>query len=308
MVKSAMIFSYYPPALLAFAFVAMGGLTACAATAETRSLVDDAIERSQELLTQDNIYKPALNVPVIVDDGVYLSAHTLPRRLSKVLPREWASREVVYQSNVGEGIESVFSYLGSLTGFAFRLQESETGGGQSTSIILEHEGTLRNLLDKVAAQINGEWQYKNGVVLFLTERTAIFTLRIPPAVITTSQGASGGESSISSSGNYDVWTDITTRIEQILDSHGGGTATPLQAAGEIIVTASPRALDEAGDFVSNQNRLLGRQVSLDVELLSVRVGDADNYSFSLGAILNGLGIGLGNPAAGTSAATPLPKR
>ena len=262
--------------------VACLGLSAllwgCATTAAVREAVFEADRLGRDAL-RDYRVRVKDSEPFEVRDGVYLKANVIPRRESKALPQEWAGRTVVYESPAPVSLREITNFLSRLTGYAFRTGRV-TGEDE---IFLEHAGSLRSLLDKIATQVDAEWQFRDDVIVFSSTETVVFTVHMPPFQVTGSASQAGHNSNF----QRDVWQDLITGVERILESQGrGGSVVPIRAAGQLIVTANPRALAAVARFIEKENQLLARQIALEVELISVRVSDKDDYTLNLGAILS----------------------
>lgn len=102
----------------------------------------------------------------------------------------------------------------------------------------------------------------------------------------TSSGSSSNTTGVSFSG-MSVWTGIEAGIKQLLTPNTGKVAVS-PSTGTVSVTDTPRVLDQVASFVREQNAALGRQVSVNVRVLSVEVNDGDNYGINWNAVYNNL--------------------
>ena len=275
--------------------VLLGG---CTTSLAVREAVMEADRLGREAV-RDYRAKAKNYAPFEMRDDIYMRANVIPRRESKSLPQEWAGRTVVYESGVSVEFDEVTTFLSRLTGYAFREESINTG----EELFLEHAGSLRSLLDKLATQLDAEWQFQDNVIVFSGSQTVVFTIHMPPFQVTGSASEAGHSSNFS----RNVWNDLISGVERIIESNGGqGNVVPVEAAGQLIVTAKPRALGAVARFIEKENKLLARQIALEVELISVRVSDNDDYEFNLGAVLSDVfetTVNLGNiTSSGTTAA------
>jgi type IVB pilus formation R64 PilN family outer membrane protein len=72
----------------------------------------------------------------------------------------------------------------------------------------------------------------------------------------------------------------------MLSSHGSVVSSP--ATGTLTVTDTPAILARVEKFIERENRTLGRQVLINVTVLSVSLSDEDNYGLNWDLVFNEL--------------------
>ncbi|AIO69236.1 type IVB pilus formation outer membrane protein, R64 PilN family [Burkholderia oklahomensis] len=203
------------------------------------------------------------------------------------------------------------------------------GGGAGTSFapvrILYTGGTLRGLLDAACARFGVFWKYEQGTIRFFFTDTRTFQVNAIPgdsslnaSVVSgaTSDGASGGSqsggagggaSSGASSGTtsltannsantavnsqLSVFNGLQGAIQSMLSRYGSSVASP--ATGSISVTDTPDVLERVAAFMAQQNRVLSRQVLLNVTVLSVSLSAGDAYGIDWSLVYHTLSAKFG---------------
>lgn len=199
-------------------------------------------------------------------------------------------------------------------------------------------GTLHGLLDAAAARFNVYWKYEDGAIVFFYTETRVFQVLAVPgdssvatnvvsgssnnggqSAGTGSGGSSGGTSTASSgsgstptvsSNNNDniamnaqlsVYSSLQSAIKAMLSQAGSVVLSP--ATGSISVTDTPDVLEHVAEFMEQQNRVLSRQVLVNVTVLSVTLTDQDSYGINWNAVYQALGTKFGISTSFTSLIT-----
>jgi type IVB pilus formation R64 PilN family outer membrane protein len=203
--------------------------------------------------------------------------------------------------------------------------------------IVYPSGTLRGLLDTASARFGVYWKYQDQAIVFFYTDTRVFQVAAIPgdssvatnvvsgAVNNGGQSGSGGGSpsgmstgngsgsentpSVSSSNTdniamnaqLSVYNGLQTAIRAMLSPVGSVIISP--ATGSISVTDTPDVLDRVADFMEQQNRVLSRQVLVNVTVLSVTLSNEDSYGINWNAVYQALGTKFGITTAFSSLAT-----
>lgn len=167
-----------------------------------------------------------------------------------------------------------------------------------------YSGSISGFLDMVAAHYGIFWKLEQQNIRFLLTDSRTFRIKALPGDTqlqstvgsTSNSGSAGGSSttastSTGSSSNttgvsftgLSVWAGIETGIKQLLTPVTGKVAVS-PSTGTVSVTDTPRVLDRVAEFVREQNASLGRQVSVNVRVLSVEITDSDNYGINWNAV------------------------
>jgi len=203
---------------------------------------------------------------------------------------------------------------------------------QSQSINFTYEGKVSGAIDLLAARNGVSWEPAgNGARLFLYKTKSFELFAIPGeangsnSISTTggsssggsaggSSGGSGSTSSVSGSSsqstatNYklSIWTSIEAVIKNMLSSGGRMAMSP--SLGSVVVTDTPRVLNEISEYLAPLNAQMRKQMWVNVKVLTVTQTDADQYGLNWTAVytkLNKLGYTLtnNNTAVTTSGAS-----
>jgi type IVB pilus formation R64 PilN family outer membrane protein len=190
-------------------------------------------------------------------------------------------------------------------------------------IVYPH-GTLRGLLDTAAARFNVYWKYADGTITFFYTDTRVYQVTAIPGdskldtnvvsgssnsgaaaggVLTGSSSAggsgSGGSPTVSSDNSTNiamnaqlsVYNGLQTAIKAMLSPAGSVISSP--ATGSISVTDTPDVLERVGQFMEQQNRVLSRQVLVNVTVLSVTLSANDTFGINWDAVYQALGTSFG---------------
>lgn len=187
-------------------------------------------------------------------------------------------------------------------------------GGQSTAtrqMSVSYSGSIGGFLDMVAANYGIFWKMEGLGIRFLLTESRTFRIRALPgdtqlsSLVTISSNTSGTSSSglsaataatSSASGSntagvtfsgLSVWSGIEASVRQLL-TPGTGRVSVSPSTGTISVTDTPRVLDRVAEFVREQNAALGRQVAVNVRVLSVEINDGEDYGINWNAVYNNL--------------------
>ncbi|MBN3806986.1 PilN family type IVB pilus formation outer membrane protein [Paraburkholderia sp. Ac-20336] len=189
-------------------------------------------------------------------------------------------------------------------------------------------GTLHGLLDAASARFGVSWKYEDGAIVFFYTATRVYQVvsipgdsKLDTNVVSGASntggvnggvaggsaggggvagGGVGGAASTSSpevssdntanikmNTQLSVYTSLQTAIKSMLSPAGSVVTSP--ATGSIAVTDTPEVLDRVGEFMEQQNRVLARQVLLNVTVLSVTLSANDSYGIDWNAVYQTLG-------------------
>jgi type IVB pilus formation R64 PilN family outer membrane protein len=212
-----------------------------------------------------------------------------------------------------------------------------TAGGAAAAIAsskpmsVTYSGSVSGFLDMIAANYGIFWKMEGRAIRLLLNDTRTFRIKALPgdtqmtSTITMASNTSGSSTSgtsststagtSSSTGNntagvtfsgLSVWTGIEASIRQFLTPVTGKVAVS-PSTGTISVTDTPRVLDRVAEFVRDQNEALGRQVAVNVRVLSVELSDSTDYGVNWNAVYSNLssnvkfGVTTAMPATSSAA-------
>jgi type IVB pilus formation R64 PilN family outer membrane protein len=206
------------------------------------------------------------------------------------------------------------------------------GATNAARMRVDHQGSLSSFLQRVAAHFGINWEYNRREIKLSYFVTRTFVVHALPADINllsrldvnnTVQASSGGagqsgsgegsgvsggtSQQMSSEVALRIWRDLTQSVESILAGQGRMATSP--STGAIVVTAPRAIMDRVQAFMEAQNQRLSRQVTVNVQVLSVDLNDGSDTRFDLQAIANdliarGLAVSLGTPTSIANPAAP----
>ncbi|GAB7261559.1 PilN family type IVB pilus formation outer membrane protein [Dickeya ananatis] len=162
---------------------------------------------------------------------------------------------------------------------------------QSPSLIrgLKYQGDIRGLLDMAASSLGLSWRSDSSGVYFYQQDTRTFQLAILNTKVNSSASINSGSGNQLGSGggtaggatgdissnqktdygmNSDLYDDIRKTIEQMLTPKSGRFWLSA-ASGTLSVTDTPDVLNRIGRYIEYQNKVLSRQVQLNIQIVSV---------------------------------------
>ncbi len=185
-------------------------------------------------------------------------------------------------------------------------------------------GSLKGLLDTVAARFGVSWKYSNGTIQFFRNDTRTFQITAVPgdtelsttvsSAAASSGGDSGGGSASSGINNNNshstgvksqlsVYSSIEKAVSIMLSAGGKVVASP--ATGSITVSDTPDNLERIALFIDRENQSMSRQVMVNVTVLAVTLTRGDNYGIQWNAVYKTLSrkFGITNTLAAAVNAT-----
>ncbi len=178
--------------------------------------------------------------------------------------------------------------LAAMTGQAgAQAQNAPVSSAQGQMTGLKWNGDLHGLLDTAASRFGLSWRMENGAAVFYRYDTQTFQLAIlntkidSSASIDSGSGAQlGGTGTSGTSGevnsaqktkydlNSNLYDDLRKTIENMLTPQVGRYWLS-SSSGTLTVTDTPEVIGRVGRFVDYENKVLNRQVQLNIQVLSV---------------------------------------
>jgi len=213
---------------------------------------------------------PVIFTPDALTTGQNTVSAGVTRQISGTLPLPDASGRTPLNS------------LGSTTTAAASNQPVNLTG-------LMWQGELTGLLDLVASRSGLNWRMDNGTIVFYLMETRSYSLAMlntktsstssVSSGTTSTMGATGGQSNSASGESttsqstttgqeYDLYADMRKSIEAMLTPDKGRYWLS-SSSSSLIVTDTPAVQESVARYINEQNRIMNRQVALNVEVLSV---------------------------------------
>lgn len=206
-------------------------------------------------------------------------------------------------------------------------QASSGGGGQRVDVLVTdfkyNKGTLAGLLDSLAIKTNLAWRYDGERVHFFRYETRIFRIDALAGMSKTEStisstgsaknatggggGATSGASQSTSTSQStemktfsDVWADVSTALQAQLSARG--KMSIMQSTGQVTITDTPAQLRGVQHYIGDLNKMLGKQVSFNVDVYAVDVNDQDSMGLDWNLVWQSLSskYGLGLASAGNT--------
>jgi MSHA biogenesis protein MshL len=266
------------------------------------NVADVKIKLAKEVHRSDNMVKPL--PPLLIKQGLYVD--TTPINLQQ--RPSWLENHIVVK-----GDQLPFSYFSRLISAGAGtniLTKYQVGLDPNVKISLNYSGTIRGALDLLATRAGFVYNVKNNQVYWEAFITRTFDIAFMPgdsdyllgkkssgggantsqqsstaqvSNYTTSDSSDAEYSNIS--GKVSIWTDLKDTITQLLSPDGKVTVS--QATTSVTVRDKPSNVQMIGQFISNTNHNLSKQVLVKVQVLEVDLESGFNYGIDWEIITNG---------------------
>lgn len=162
-----------------------------------------------------------------------------------------------------------------------------------------HHENLDSILDNVSNYYGITWRYDGHRIIFYRMVTRNYYIRALPSDQLkwnsnigdsgTSNSSSAGQSTNSSTATSSatqavavtvkVWDDLTKNVKDLVGD--GGTVSPNKGAGILTVTAPADHMEEVQKYIEKENRILSKQVTIAVKVMSLQLTDSSAMNFDL---------------------------
>jgi hypothetical protein len=155
-----------------------------------------------------------------------------------------------------------------------------------------YSGTLKDLLDQLAARYGVGWDFKDGVILvsrMVTRTYQIASLMdknetrtaVTKSGSTSTASSGGGSSGVTQPGNSSASSDVSSRVESKVDVAEGlkesieAALTPrvgkfaISSFGVVTVTDTREVHEHIRELIDGSNKAIGRQVRLRMVMVEV---------------------------------------
>ena len=166
-----------------------------------------------------------------------------------------------------------------------RITRPQSGGGSAQMTMRPNlRGTLAEVLNEVGAAFEVDWTYEDRRIVFRDFVTRQYQF----SLLSTRTALTGSVGNVTLDGEVDPWSEITSTMETLVGE--GANISVGSGTGVISVTARIPDHERLRDYVARMNAIMGRQVSFDVNVITVTLADNDAVGVDLGAVLLGSGI------------------
>ncbi len=278
--------------LLSTAFV----LAACHSPVYNQTagnVADVKIKAADARLKSDNDAKPT--PPLVVKQGPYVD--TTPVSLAS--QPTWLSNHIVLR-----GDSLPFSYYSRIISSGANsnvLTKYQPGMDSTVNTSMSYSGTVKGALDLLAARTGYSYTVHNNSINWQAWVTKTFDVAFMPGSSDYMMGKKGGGAGTSSttatgasvssyvssdesdseysslSGKLSIWDDLEKTITQLLTPEGKVIVS--QATTSVTIRDKPSTVELIGQYITNMNNNLTRQVLVKVQVLQVQL--ENDYTFGI---------------------------
>lgn len=182
--------------------------------------------------------------------------------------------------------------------------------GQPTMTFVFPKGRFSEALSVLAGRFGMEWEYRGGAVelyRYVTRSFQIAALPTEGTINVSTGGAQGGQpqqaggdqgsgastglaQSATTQAHLVFWDDLKRSVETVAGPDAKIATSP--STGTLTVTTTAAAMRNVARFVADTNRRLSRRVAITVQVLSVRLTDADQYGLNLDLLFKQANLNL----------------
>ena len=139
------------------------------------------------------------------------------------------------------------------------------------------QGQLSNLLNQVSDRFDAEWHYRNNAIVMSQHVVRTFMLNALAGTVdvlgsvksSASDNSNLPSQTVDTTAKLSIWDEIQKTIENIAGNKARTSFSP--ATGTITAAGSPSAVRDIEKYLTMQNRLRLRRVSVDTQILSVEL-------------------------------------
>ncbi len=280
------------------------GLAAChsAVYNQTEANVADVkLKAADALRKSDASAKP--DPSLLIKQGSYVD--TTPVSLQS--KPSWLKNKVIIR-----GDQLPFSYYSRVIATGANtniLTKYQSGLDSSVKITINYSGTVEGALDLLASKTGYVYSVNRNAIYWQAFVTRTFDVAFMPGGTdymmgkTSSSGGGGGSSGGSGqssyytsgdssdseysslSGKLSIWSDLDATIKQMLSPEGKVSVS--QATTSVTVRDRPTYINLIGQYISNLNRNLAKQVLVKVQVLDVTLDNAFDFGINWALIASG---------------------
>jgi len=207
----------------------------------------------------------------------------------------------------GTAVRPAFDATAAAPEESAALRRAAQAGGQrldisaaehQNTVEIDHEGPVRVLLDRIAAQAGLHWTHAGGRIVFARVVTRALPVKALPGgldanaafdVFGGAEGSSGGAGKIDGSTQSDYWAGLADALRPMLSPAASLQVDP--RAGLVTVTDALDNVERVQAHLDALNTSLLRQVALEIEVLQVSFSDEFSNGIDWRAMLGRLDAG-----------------
>lgn len=266
---------------------------------QTQSNVADVkLQMNKDFKKSDRDARP--KPTLVVKKGLYVD--TTPHSLSR--EPEWLHNHIVLN-----GDQLPFSYMSRVVaqgaGSAI-LTKYQVGLDPATKVSMSYSGSVKGALDMLATKTGYVYSIRGKQIYWQAFISRTFDVAFMPGgtdyFMGNAANSSGGSQSASGGGtvsNYttggsdeysnlkgtlSIWGDLQTSVQQLLSPRG--TVVVSQATTTVTVNDRPTNVELVGQYISNLNKNLSRQVLVKVQVLEVNLDNGYDFGINWQMIVN----------------------
>lgn len=244
-------------------------------------------------------YDAKANPSLLVKKGLYVD--TTPINLER--SPSWLKNHIIIR-----GDQLPFSYYSRTIARGANnhvLTKYQTGLDQTFNISLNYSGTVKGALDLLAAKTGYIYSVRKGGIYWQAFVTKTFDVSFMPGgtdylmgkiagsssttANTSSQGTTGTVSNFISSdssdseysnlkGTLSIWKDLDSTLHQLISKDG--TIMVSESTTSVTVRDRPSNVELIGQYVSNLNHNLSKQVLVKIQILDVALSNDYDYGIN----------------------------
>jgi type IVB pilus formation R64 PilN family outer membrane protein len=317
--------------------VSLGTLTlaGCANFQETRDFTEKDIEKNREVAKDglNTISKMEQKKNFSVSDGVFIADKTTQTKYEEKLPE----MNITLSSQRSLTLNQIVERVRLETGIPVQLEDYYTDDEEEIDIeiddltqlpvmplapsesgyVVDHDGSLDSLLDKLSSQFDLSWKYESGRIVFFRYQVKVIDVEALPGSSSTNSSLSGGSGSFGTGGagtsqtslsaTSSIWESLDANIRAMMSESGKMVVS--ETTGKVIIKDRPHNVERIEKYVEEENKDFRKQVMVNIKVLSVnkdnQAGADFNWNAVSGTLLSDYSLNLsggGNMGLGSGAA------
>ncbi len=296
-------FSFVTVVLLALTMTVL--VSGCSEYEQVNKAVESGEKEADQALQRISP-KPNIRTPLVVDNRPWYGSAAIPMLNGNPLPAAYQrDNSIVLTFTEPVRLDRAAQMIQSVTGIRVQIGQSVLGqnararqdepvrflpvdADEVTGGRFVWQGRLSNLLDQIGDTFGADWSYDGRMIRFDSEVTRTFMLH---ALATTMTGTSSIESGAAEGASalpelqlgddttLEIWDEVEDAITTIVGRFGEAAFSP--STGTITVTSTPEIVRRVENYLSKQNEMRLRRVSVAIKVLNVTL--SNNYNFGTNA-------------------------
>ncbi len=222
-----------------------------------------------------------------VTEGFYVPRVTYKEYME---PDWWNINLTNFQSK-GLPLENLMESIASDYGIQYKFAPKTP---RNTKVSISHKGTIGGLLEKISNTTELSFSVENGVVIWKKFISRNYEISFLPGItkfktglinstqenynIENTKNGSNDDSLHTQSASINLWSELEKQLRNLTSSEAKISISA--ATGTVYITDTKSKITEISNYINSLNKQITQQVSIDVEIIEVRLNNGRQYGIN----------------------------